>query len=34
MPTVAPAASGRTELPLIDCCAPVVRELIERKLSV
>jgi ArsR family transcriptional regulator len=29
MPTIAPAASGRTELPLIDCCSPVVRELIE-----
>ena len=29
MPTVALAAIGRTELPLIDCCSPVVRELIE-----
>jgi ArsR family transcriptional regulator, arsenate/arsenite/antimonite-responsive transcriptional repressor len=28
MPTLAPAANGRTELPLIDCCTPVVRELI------
>src|SRR3712207_1733459 len=29
MPTAAPAATGRTELPLIDCCSPVVSEVIE-----
>ena len=28
MPTV-PTATGRTELPLIDCCSPVVREVME-----
>jgi ArsR family transcriptional regulator len=28
MPTV-PAAAGRAELPLIDCCSPVVREVID-----
>ena len=29
MPTAVPAATGRPELPLIDCCSPVVREVIE-----
>jgi ArsR family transcriptional regulator len=29
MPTVAAVSTGRTELPLIDCCSPVVREVLE-----
>lgn len=29
MPTTVPAATGRTDLPRIDCCSPVAREVIE-----
>jgi ArsR family transcriptional regulator, arsenate/arsenite/antimonite-responsive transcriptional repressor len=29
VPTIAPAVTARTELPLIDCCSPVMGQVIE-----